>query len=96
MNIGFSFTFYGQSYSGVCISTNGLLAFGSCNTDFANVDLSSAAPGGDARVIAPFWTDLNFNTPGSDAVYYQMLATRRYASSLSSGTQPFRSTAAAV
>jgi len=73
VNLGFSFQFYGQAYTSLCISTNGLVAFGSCNADFANVDLTGAAPGGDSRIVAPFWTDLNFSTPGADAVYYQAL-----------------------
>jgi hypothetical protein len=73
VNIGFTFRFYGQGYTSVCISTNGLIAFGGCNMDFANVDLSNAAPSGDARIVAPFWTDLSFDAQGTDAVYYQVL-----------------------
>jgi hypothetical protein len=75
VNIGFTFRFYGQDYSSLCISTNGLIAFGGCNMDFANVDLSNASPSGDARILAPFWTDLSFDAPGTDAVYYQVLGT---------------------
>jgi hypothetical protein len=75
VNIGLTFRFYGQDYSSLCISTNGLIAFGGCNADFANVDLSNAAPSGNARIVAPFWMDLSFDAPGTDAVYYQVLGT---------------------
>lgn len=73
VDIGFTFRFYGQDYTTLCISTNGLIALGGCNADFANVDLSSAGPSGDARIVAPLWTDLSFNAAGTDAVYYQVL-----------------------
>lgn len=32
VGIGFSFSFYGRAYTSVCISSNGLLSFGGCNT----------------------------------------------------------------
>jgi hypothetical protein len=82
LNLPFSFTFYGQAYSFVCASTNGVLYFvananacASLPNDFANADLSvSGAPDGTPAVM-PFWTDLTFQVPGADSVYYQTLGT---------------------
>lgn len=73
VNIGFSFPFYGRSFTSVCVSANGLLAFGGCYSGFANLDLTTAALPGNPAVIAPFWTDLTFARPGSGAVHYQTL-----------------------
>ncbi|MEW6320625.1 MAG: hypothetical protein AB1635_06005 [Acidobacteriota bacterium] len=73
--IGFSFELYGQAHADVCISSNGLLSFGGCTTEFANQDLTAVdAPNGLA-VVAPYWTDLTFLRPTADAVYYETLGT---------------------
>jgi hypothetical protein len=82
LTLPFTFTFYGQGYSVVCASTNGVLYFvagaGACATlpnDFANTDISvSGAPDGTPAIM-PFWTDLTFQVPGAGAVYYQTLGT---------------------
>ncbi len=72
--LGFSFEFYGHSVSSVCVSTNGLLSFGSCGgIDFANQDLTNNATPGDLPAIAAMWTDLTFAAPGSGAVQYQTM-----------------------
>ncbi len=73
LNLGFSFNFYGHDYTTACISSNGLISFGGCNVDFANVDLTSASPTGDLPSIAPLWMDLTFSSPGAGAVFYQTL-----------------------
>ena len=75
--IGFPFSFYGQTYSTVCVSTNGLLSFGSCDPalDFNNQDLTSAGTPGNLPAIAPFWTDLSFAVTGSGAFQYQTIGT---------------------
>jgi hypothetical protein len=73
VNLGFSFRFYGQAYTSVCVSSNGLLSFGGCNADFANQDLTALAPTGNFPTIAPLWMDLTFAAPGAGAVYYQTL-----------------------
>lgn len=75
VNLGFSFTFYGQTYTSACISSNGLISFGGCNADFANVDLSAASPTGNLPTIAPFWMDLTFAAPGAGSVFYQTMGT---------------------
>ena len=76
LTLPFSFQFYGQTYTTVCASSNGLLTFVSaaaCGTavDFANTDLSVAGPPGDPAAIMPFWSDLTFQVPGGGAVYYK-------------------------
>src|SRR6266516_3532476 len=43
-NIGFVFNFYGSNYSTVSFNPNGLMTFGGASSDYANVDLSMAAP----------------------------------------------------
>jgi len=73
VNLGFPFAFYGLDYTGVCVSSNGLLTFGGCNSDFANQDLTGTTPTGDYPTIAPFWSDLSFAVSGAGAVYYQAL-----------------------
>lgn len=71
--IGFAFTFYGQSYSTVCVSSNGMLTFGGCADSFANQDLTATPTPGNLPIVAPFWTDLTFLQPNADAVYYETL-----------------------
>jgi hypothetical protein len=84
LTLPFSFQFYGQSYTMVCVSSNGLAYFvtgtsfcGSAaqTVDFANTDLTSTAPPGDLPTIAPFWMDLSFAPAGAGAVYYQTVGT---------------------
>jgi len=78
LTLPFGFQFYGQTYSIVCVSSNGLLTFvtnlSACvNTaDFANTDLASAGPPGNPPAILPFWMDLTFQVPGGGSVFYQV------------------------
>jgi hypothetical protein len=74
INTPFPFLFFGTSYTSLCVSTNGLIAFGSCvPNDFNNLDLTSQGPPGNQPLIAPFWTDLTFAAPGAGSVVYQTL-----------------------
>ncbi|HXE64435.1 MAG TPA: cohesin domain-containing protein [Bryobacteraceae bacterium] len=81
LTLPFSFQFYGVSYTGICVSSNGAAYFtpdaATCSSivDFANVDLSSAATPSDLPAVLPFWTDLTFATPGAGAIYYQGFGT---------------------
>jgi hypothetical protein len=76
VSLPFPFQFYGNSYSLLCISSNGQASFvtssAACveNGDFANTELSLAGPPGDLPAILPYWTDLTLEGAGS-AVYYQ-------------------------
>ncbi len=75
----FAFSFYGHAYDTVCVSSNGAIYFVANATacsgivDFANVDISTSTPGGDAPAAFPFWSDLTFQVPGAGAVFYQTL-----------------------
>ena len=68
VELGFDFTFYGESYSSVFVSSNGLLTFGAASASSQNnVDLGAAAA--PNAVIAPFWDDL---LPGDVAPLYEV------------------------
>ena len=76
ISLGFTFKFYGTSYTTVCVNANGFLTMGNCNAslavaNFANVDIASTAPQGNLPQIAVYWTDLTFATQGAGAVFYQ-------------------------
>jgi len=74
ISLPFSFRFYGIGYTSLCVSTNGLLSFGSCvANDFTNLDLTVQSPAGNQPLIAPFWSDLTFAVPGAGSVVYQTL-----------------------
>jgi hypothetical protein len=84
LTLPFSFQFYGQSYTMVCVSSNGLAYFVTDQTfcdsaaqkaDFANTDLTTTVLPGDRPAIAPFWMDLTFAPAGAGAVYYQTVGT---------------------
>jgi subtilisin family serine protease len=71
-NLGFSFSFYGQTYSQVWVSSNGLLELISPTaTDiFSNAAIpASAYPN---AIICPFWDDLDGSTGGT--VHYEAMA----------------------
>ena len=70
--VGFSFSFYGASYTNISFSPNGLITFGGKNGQFGNVDLTTTAPGGDLPSVAVLWDDWQA-LPGS--VVYQTLGT---------------------
>jgi subtilisin family serine protease len=61
---GFTFPFYGQSYSSVTISTNGILYFGSVPADNDALSLVSSLDG--LTAIAGLWDDLRTDSAGGD------------------------------
>jgi len=75
VDLGFHFDFYGAGYGQVCISANGLLAFGGCEPSPDHVDLATTSTFNDVPTIAALWDDWQFFTPGTDAVYYQISGT---------------------
>src|SRR5262249_11550268 len=66
-SLGFTFNFYGQTYSSLNFSTNRLITFNGPWGEFTNQDLSSDPP---FPSIAPYWDDLD--TFFSGAVYYEV------------------------
>jgi len=75
VSLPFAFTFYGQSYNQVSISSNGFIAMGATsNSDWRNWRLPG--PGGANPMIAAFWDDLQINTGNAVYTYYD--ATNHY------------------
>ncbi len=72
--LGFSFDFYGASFTDLYVSSNGWVSFTSpVSSDFSN-DCPFPLPGSTpANIIAPFWDDMD---PGdlSDPIYWQAFA----------------------
>lgn len=63
LNIGFNFTYFGNTYSQFYISTNGLLTFGTGTTDPSEDPIPTA--GSPNNFIAPFWDDLVIDPSGN-------------------------------
>jgi hypothetical protein len=68
--IGFNFQFFGQTYSSICLSTNGLATFGGCDNSADSVDFATSGPPNNLPSIAPQWDDWQFLNPTTDAAYY--------------------------
>jgi methionine-rich copper-binding protein CopC len=67
-----SFQFYGNTYTSLDYSTNGLITFNGPDNSFVHFDMTNNPT---MPSIAPYWTDLeNFSTGGS--VYYQVEGTQ--------------------
>src|ERR1043166_1065291 len=43
-NLGFSFNFYGSTYSNVSFNSNGLMTFGGASIAYSNVNLTTTSP----------------------------------------------------
>ncbi|MBO0861006.1 MAG: PxKF domain-containing protein, partial [Chloracidobacterium sp.] len=68
--IGFMFPFYGVSNTDVFVSSNGLLSFGSAQTEITNSDLTTSPT---SPAIAVFWDDLNTDGGALDSnVFFQV------------------------
>jgi hypothetical protein len=67
--IGFDFQFYGVTYSGIKISSNGYLTFGYVGDAYTNQPLP--LKGEPSNLIAPFWDDLTPNT--GNGVYFKLV-----------------------
>src|SRR5436309_11056045 len=74
-SIGFSFNFYGTSYSNVSFSVNGLMTFGGASIAYSNVNLMTTSPTDNLPSIAVLWDDWETQSVGSDAVYYKTTGT---------------------
>jgi hypothetical protein len=66
MNLGFTFTLYGQPHTQFMIGANGVIGFESAGVSYGNGSLPSSAIPGPS--VAPFWDDLNPSAGGN--IYY--------------------------
>ncbi len=73
--IGFTFSFYGEDYTSVFISSNGFLTFGIGSGAFTNGPIPAAD--GTDNLIAPFWDDLDPGD-GNGTIYYQDMGDGRF------------------
>jgi subtilisin family serine protease len=65
-NLGFDFTYYGNSFDSIRVSTNGWVSFTSSNLVWTNQGIPD--PGQPNNMIAIFWDDLNPSYAGD--IYY--------------------------
>ncbi len=64
--LGFSFPFYGQTYSSIRVCTNGWLSFTSTAETYTNQSIPNTSD--PNSLLAPFWDDLNPSAGG--VIYY--------------------------
>ncbi|MBI3944100.1 MAG: DUF11 domain-containing protein, partial [Chloroflexi bacterium] len=68
--LGFTFNFYGKSYSNFYVSDNGFISFLPITATYSTAQ-QLPSPSAPRTLLAPFWTDLN---PGSSGqIFYQTL-----------------------
>ncbi len=68
--IGFTFSYYGNLYTNLYVSTNGLISFGTADYSYSNTDLSTSP---SEAAIAAFWTDLYVAGASDSKVLYQVI-----------------------
>ncbi len=70
INLGFSFTFFNQTYTQAYITSNGLLTFGTTTTDNINTPLGGHMNVSTMPLITAAWDDWTTTFSGTDGVYY--------------------------
>ncbi|MEW5748784.1 MAG: hypothetical protein AB1793_08405 [Candidatus Thermoplasmatota archaeon] len=73
VSLGFDFTFYGNTYNSVYISTDGYIQFGAGSYSGSHYTVPSTS--GPENIIAPFWSDLvvYYPTYNYGQVYYDTI-----------------------
>lgn len=73
--IGFDFEFYGNTYSELNISTNGLITFGYRTSTLSNTNIPSSSTPND--YIAPYWDDLcvDYSVYNDGSILYETSGT---------------------
>jgi len=74
-DLGFEFTYYGESFNQVRLCTNGWMSFTSTATSYNNDPIPNGSE--PNNLIAPFWDDLNPGA-GGDIYYYADEANGRF------------------
>lgn len=72
-SIPFNFTFYGQTYNSISVSSNGTIYFMDRYMGYINTDIPADTGYGVQAYLAPFWDDLNPAAAGK--VIYQIKGT---------------------
>ena len=67
--IGFNFSFYGNTYSNLYITSNGILSFSGGTTVWANYEIASGST--PSNSIYVLWDDLYSTSPGN--IYYRTI-----------------------
>jgi hypothetical protein len=67
----FAFTFHGTTYNSVFVSSNGLISFGSSNSDYINSNLSSTPA---LPIVAVYWDDLFADSPNL-GLFWKLIGT---------------------
>ncbi len=75
ISVGFSFPFYENNYSSLYIGSNGVLTFGSGNTEWTNTGIPN--PSTPNNFIAMYWDDLR-PPSGGNIYYYRDTANNRF------------------
>jgi hypothetical protein len=70
VTLPFTFRYYGQDFTQVTICTNGWLAMGSVPNDSDWSESAIPNADGPPNMLAPFWEDMNMETGGQVATYY--------------------------
>lgn len=65
--LDFDFDFYGQTYSSIFVSSNGLITFGAGSSNYGNTELPSS--GEPNNLIAAFWDDLHLGYADESRAY---------------------------
>jgi hypothetical protein len=71
--IGFSFDFFGNTYTNFYVTSNGLVMFGSGSTQYWNDDIPTGGWWSPNNYIAPFWDDLVVHSTGD--IMYKTIGT---------------------
>ena len=66
--ISHEYAAYGTSNTTVFVSSNGLMSFGTGNSEYVNQDMTSDPT---QAAIAPYWDDQYVHSPGR--IFYQVL-----------------------
>jgi autotransporter-associated beta strand protein len=67
---GFSFPFFGTTFTSIAFSTNGLITFPAGDTSSSNGDLST---GPSQATVAVLWDDLSNPNTGTQRIYWQVI-----------------------
>jgi len=89
VSLGFSFNFYGSSYTNVSFNVKRLNNVRGANIAYSNVNLTTASFSPNLASIAVLWDDWETQSPVRMVVYYKTIGTAGSRSSSCNGTRSF-------